>query len=446
MATEFQAIGNYQMGVGFDAEAKRALDGFAPAASMQSRDLAHQRRVTEAARLYAAVLSGREDPVMFREAMSPRHPAIIQYLAETYPGIYGRSGNIGLREAMSTTDYKALFLDVLDRKYYGTWAGFPIATEPLCRVSTLNDFRPVDRYLADGAVSAFKPVAVSSPAPESAVTGPVPQGGSVLATADTAALQYQPKAYQAEMSTNWQARVNDDLGMLNDNINRLVLSGNRGICRFITGLFFDANGPNASLYTSGFGNQIITANAASVNNPPLGVQGLMDGFKILAGMLDSNGEPILINGKVTVVYGPAYAATAQNLQNMLTNQISVEGGLGGSGTFPSQYVQTNNWVVQGMNWIMDPYIPLIATSKKLSWLMVCDPNSQNRPAVEIGYLKGFRTPQMYRRLPTMQRVGGGVEDVMGNYDTMRDDVKIIGVFGGRGIDGRTTVGSNGGGT
>lgn len=445
LTSEFSQTGNYNMGVGFDQAAHQALEGFRPIS--RKRDPVHNRRVTEAARLYIDAVNGDLDPFLFKQALQPTHEVYARHLESLYPGLMPQ-GQIGLREAMSTTDYKALFQDVLDRKYYGTWTGFPIVNEGLCRVQDLQDFRPVDRYLADDAVSPFVPVAIGSPAPQHALSGPVPQGGATLATADTAALQYQPKAYQSEMAVNWQALVNDDLGIFNENMARLALQGKRGIAKFITGLFFDANGPNASLYTAGFGNIINIANGASVNNPPLNAQGLQDALKVLAKMKDSSGEPILITGRMKLVHGPALVATVNNLMNALTAQVSVEGGTVNASGFPSQFIQVNNWLVRNMDPIMDPYLPIVVSGANTdrAWAIVVDPNGENRPAVELGYLKGFRTPQLFTKVPNIQRMGGGIETTMGDYDSFTQRMKIIGVFGGRGIDGRTTVGSNGSGS
>ena len=49
-------------------------------------------------------------------------------------------------------------------------------------------------------------------------------------------------------------------------------------------------------------------------------------------------------------------------------------------------------------------------------------------------------------MPNTMRVGGGVDETMGNFDTMDNDTKIVSVFGGTVIDGRSAVGSTGAGT
>ena len=412
---------------------------------------ANSRRVLEAAKLYRDCLMGREHPMMIQEAMNPKHDWAIRHLMEHYPGLYGDPGGryMGLRETMSVTDYQALYVDVLDRMYYGYYNTYPIPNKPLCKVHSLRDFRLVSRYLYDGMVTPF--TAIDPAANPSRATrdlfGPTPQNGATLGPAtSTAPIQYQPQAYQAATAVNWRAFVNDDLGIFQDISMRLAMAATRGIHKFITGKFFDTAGPSSTLYTSGYNNIINTTNGATVNNPDLSAQGVSDGLKVLAGMRDAGGDPIMVGGKIYICYGPAYTAAAQNLKRALTIQLSVEGGNQNTQGFPTQFANVENWIMNDIELIMDPYIPLVATGAKKSWIMVVDPNGLNRPAVELGFLSGYETPQMYRKMPNTLNVNGGVETLMGDFYTMDQETKVIGVFGAAQIDGRGTVGSNGTGT
>lgn len=402
-------------------------------------------RVFEAARLYADVLQGRIDPIFLREAMQPTHAAFVNFLAESYPGIYGDPGGrqVSLRETMSVTDYQALFVDVLDRMYYGFYNAYPIVNKPLVKVHPLRDFRLVSRYLLDGVVTPFTAMDAAAPPPQRALIGPNPQDGSPATS--TAPIQYQPELYQAMTSVNWRAFVNDDLGIFRDLANRLAIAGNRGISKFITGLFFQSTGLNTSLYQTGYHNIINKANGAASNNPPLSIQGIQDALKVLAGMRDSTGDPILITGKMYLVHGPALKATAENLMNQRGSFVQTEGGTGNAQGFPTQFLEVNNWAIQNMTPVMDPYIPIVVTgsAQNTAWAIVVDPNSQNRPCVEVGFLNGYETPQIYQKLPNTQRMGGGVDAMMGDFYSMDQDMKIVGVFGGTQIDGRSTVGSSG---
>lgn len=411
----------------------------------------YEVRVLEMARLFRDCLEGTTKWYYFQEALQPSDPGVAFLLNERYPGLMprGQAQGFGLREVMSVSDYQALFVDVLDRLYYGYYNAYPIVNLPLVRQHDLRDFRLVSRYLLDGLVTPFTAMDAAAPSPEQALSGPVPQDSATSPTTNTAPIQYQPTLYQSRASVNWRAYVNDDLGIFRDIANRLAISANRGINLFITKLFFQSSGLNTNLFQSGYRNLITTTYGAASNNPALSQQGLQDAFKVLAGMRDSSGYPILITGKPHLYYGPSLYATVQNLMSSNRSFIQVEGGTGNAQGFPSQFVEAANWAMQNMVPIMDPMIPIVVSNGSVgqtAWCIVMDPDSQNRPAVEVGFLNGFKTPQLYRRMPNTARVGGGIDEAMGNFDSMDNDMKIVSVFGGTQIDGRSCVGSTGQGS
>ena len=162
---EFTSVGTYDFS---GVENHESLKGFTIA--RRAADARHRRRVNEAARLYADVLNGIEEPYMIREAMNPRKEVLVTYLAEKYPGLYASPTGkmLGLRETMSVTDYQALFVDVLDRMYYGFYNAYPIVNKSLVKVHTLRDFRVVSRYLLDGLVTPLTSMDAAAPPPQRA--------------------------------------------------------------------------------------------------------------------------------------------------------------------------------------------------------------------------------------------------------------------------------------
>lgn len=428
-----------------------AIQGFA--AAKRQASAIRESRIRAASKLYADCLSGRMEPFFMKQAMQPTHPVFVQYLQENgYGNLYrdDSSGRLlGLRETMATSDYQALYVDVLDRLYYGTYNDYPIVNKPMVKMHQLRDFRLVSRYLLDGMVSPMTAIDPAAPPQQTAMSGPVPQDGSTFPTTNTAPLQYAPLLYQAMASVNWSAFVNDDLGIFRDIAVRLAIQANRAIAKFITSFFVDANGPNALLYTTAYKNKIIVANGAASANPALGVQGVVDALKVLARQRDSSGQPIMITGKMYCYYGPSNYAVAMNLKNQLSVFLSNEGGGANAQGFPTQFLQVNNWAIQNMEFIMDPYIPIVCTTSGTQdtlWGIVVDPMSQNRPCVEVGMLTGFETPQMFQKVPNTMRMGGGVDPMMGDFNSMNQDTKIVTVMGGSQIDGRSTVASTGQGT
>ena len=409
----------------------------------------HRRRVNEAMRLYCDAIVGKVDPLMLREAINPRTPYIVNELARRYPGIYGDPGGryLGLRETMSVTDYQALYVDVLDRLYYGYYNDYPITNMGLVRKHTLRDFRQVSRFLLDGIVGPVTAVDPAAPPQQRALSGPVPQDGATYPTTNNAPIQYQPLLYHVMASINWRAFVNDDLGIFKAVAWRLAMSMRMSLAKFITGFYAQASGLNTTLYSSGYNNIINVANGASVNNPPLGAQGLMDAMKVLAKQKDSAGNPILVTGRLKLWFGPSLIAVANNLLKSIDLQVAVEGGSQNAQGFPTQFLRTNpDWLMSNIDLVLDPWIPLVCTTagvQNTMWGLTVDPESVERPATELGLLAGFEEAQLFSKVPNTQRMGGGTDAMMGDFNTLDQDIKAMQVWGGTNIDGRTTCASTG---
>jgi hypothetical protein len=317
----------------------------------------------------------------------------------------------------------------------------------LVRQHTLRDFRLVSRDLLDGIVGPVTAVDPAAPPQQRALSGPVPQDGATYPTTNTAPIQYQPLLYHVMASINWRAFVNDDLGIFKDVAKRLAMSMRMSLAKFITTFYTDANGPNATLYKAGYNNIINQANGASVNNPPLGAQGLMDAMKVLAKQKDSAGNPILVTGRLKLWFGPSLIAVANNLQKSIDLQVAVEGGSQNAQGFPTQFLRTNpDWLMSNIDLVLDPWIPIVCTTtgvQNTMWGLTVDPESVDRPATEIGLLQGFETAQLFSKVPNTQRMGGGVDAMIGEFNSLDQDIKAMQVWGGTNIDGRTTVASTG---
>ena len=301
---------------------------------------------------------------------------------------------------------------------------------PLVKKSQLRDFRNAKRFMMDGMMTPFTVVDELAPVPQRSVSQRTP-------------ITYAPSKYEAGTAISWEAVINDDLGIFTDVPQRLAIGARRTLHKFITGLFFDVNGPNASLFNAANANQVTVANGAINNNPALSIAGLQDAMTVMMGQKDLGGDPIEIPGQLFLVVGPALYVTAQNLLKQLIADINVAGGTA------TQRVRINNWIVGNMTPIMDPYMPIVMTAagiKSTAWALVADPASQGRPAVEVGFLNGYDTPQLYQKVPNTMRIGGGVEPMLGDYNTMATELKALIVFGGTQLDGRSAVASNGSGT
>lgn len=418
-------------------------------------------RVREAMRLFIDTANGSDKdgravgPEFLREAIFPRTEYVVRELARRYPGLYGDPGGrmvgnrVGLRETMSVTDYQALYVDVLDRIYYGYYNDYPVDELQLVKKHSLRDFRLVSRFLLDGIVAPMTGVDPAAPPQQRALVGPTPQDNATYPGTNTAPIQYQPLLYHTMASINWRAFVNDDLGIFKDVPQRLSMAARMTIAKYITGFLVNSTGLNSTLYKAAYNNLITVAAGASVNNPAFSAQGMMDAIKILAAMTDAAGNPILVTGRLKVWFGPQLVAVANNLKKTMSAQISVEGGNFNTQGFPTQFLNVNpDWLFDRMDMVLCPWIPQIitngtATTKNTAWGIIVDPESVQRPAIEFGQLQGYEQPQLFSKVPNTQRLGGGVDPMLGDFNTMDNDVKILTVFGGVVIDGRTAVASTG---
>lgn len=401
---------------------------------MEFLDLLESFRAQDAhiERLYT-----RQDGVGVRGAVARRRsPRYLAQLAEAAAlvekAMVSRRAALMFQEAMSTDDFPLLFGDILDRQLLANYQETPQTFRQWCRIGTVPDFRAVKRFTIDGGQGLLDEVAQSAPYPEVALS--------------EGKYEYSVKKYGRRMPFTWEAMINDDMGALRDVPARFGRAARRSEEYFATGLVADANGPHASLYTAGNKNQIIVANGAVNANPVLGAAGLQDAWTVLASQLDADGQPILIDMAVLMV-PPALEVTANNLLKADTLSIGIVGQGAVSAALPEQRLLVSNWMRSRVTLVVNPYLPIISTTNgNTSWYLFASP-SVGRPAVEIGFLRGHETPEMFLATPNAQRIGGGGEDPLnGNFENDSIDYKVRHVFGGVRMDPKSTVASNGSGS
>lgn len=395
-------------------------------------NLQHQRRVLGAAEVWADFTEGRLDPFYMRQAFKLTESGAFNHLCRRYPMVF--------RETMSTSDFSALTADVLDRQLLGDYTEVPIPVLPLCQKATLQDFRNKKIFIFDGMETPFAAVAELQDLPLRDMSQRTP-------------ITYAPLKYEAGAKISWEAVINDDLGVFRDTSQRLARGARRTKHKFITGLYSSATGPNSTLFTTAFANQVIITNGAATNNPALSIQALNDAMTVFMNQVDAGGDPIEIPGQMFLVVGPSLYVTANNIMHQLSVDINVVGGTSqtsGSGAtqtlFNAQRVKVDNWIIGNLSVIMDPYLPIVTTSagvKTTQWYIFADPASQGRPALQIGDLRGYDTPQLYEKVPNTMRSGGGVEPLLGDFRSMSTEFKALLAFGGVQMDGRSAVASTG---
>lgn len=390
------------------------IDEVALAGFDRRRRQFREAQVAVAAEFMADLLTGRVPLYYLREALTCRTPALVRSIMDNYPGI------IRVSESMTTSDFPNLTGDVLDRMLLGRFREFPAPWRRFMKVNpNLRDFRTVDRFAVDGLEGQW---------------GDVPEGDEITygELAETP-YSYAPKKYAKGAKLSFEMIMNDDLGAFEDIPDRLGRGGARTIAKFATSLYVDANGPHASLYTVGNGN-IVTG------NPALSITALGTAWGILMNQTDSDGEPIVLESVILTV-PPALEITARNIVNATQIFMTNTGGASG------QEMQVNNWFGSRFSVEVDPYIPIVASvaDGNTSWYLFGNPNT-GRPALEMGFIRGFAEPQLYQKTANSSRVGGGIDQEAGDFGTMSQEYKGVVAFGGVRLDPKTTVASEGDGS
>lgn len=325
-------------------------------------------------------------------------------------------------EAMSTDDFPLLFGDIIDRSLVAAYQEYPADIMTIADQRRVRDFRTAKRFAIDGGEGQLEKVGQLSEYPE----------GKLSETAD----EFSVDKYGKRLGFSWEDFVNDDLDAFRDAPMRLGKGARRSEQKFLTGLYVDANGPHATLYTAAAGNIIVVG---GTTNPTLTTDNLEGALTQLAQSTDEDGEPIFVGGAVLVV-PIALESTARRILD--TTEFRVTDGDGNVRTV------SGNAVSRNLRLVVDPYYSTVATTNgDTSWHVFADPG-EGRPALEFDHLIGHEQPEIWVRTADAQRIGGGtVGPDSGSFDTDSIDYRVRHVWGGgRRINtgGRkATVASNG---
>jgi hypothetical protein len=168
-------------------------------------------------------------------------------------------------------------------------------------------------------------------------------------------------------------------------------------------------------------------------------------FAVFGNMRDADGEPITIESAELVV-PPSLEVVAMNIINATEIWVTTGSGDLAGGT-AAQQVHVANWVRNKLRISVNPYIPVVASSANgsTSWFIFASPQS-GRPALEVGFLRGYEQPGLYRKASNTMRVGGGIEDSLGDFDSGEVQYKGMHIIGGTRLSPIMAVASNGSGS
>lgn len=311
-----------------------------------------------------------------------------------------------LKEAMTTSDFPALFADIFDRQLLGEYQATTPTWQNYLRRGVVSDFKGAKRFAVDGAEGILPEVDEREEYPEEPLTEAF----------DTLTV----KKHGRRIDLSWEMQVNDDLDAFRRNPARLARAAQRTETFHAVSLFTDENGPHPDLYGVGYNNVV-------PGNPPLSIESLQAAYSLLSQQVDEDGEPIVIE-MVELVVGPALEVAAENILNATALWV----GEGAPGvTAPGQTLQTGNWMKGRLRLNVEPYIPAIAKTANgaSSWFMFASPGT-GRNAAELAFLRGNEQPALYQRVPNAQRIGGGGGTVQESFEDDSVAWRVRHVLGG----------------
>lgn len=324
-----------------------------------------------------------------------------------------------VRENLTTSDFPNLFGDVLSRELLGNYKAYQSSWPAYARRGQVPDFRQVKRFTIEGGQGILPEVKERSPYPAAYITEGANYG-------------YRVTKRGERVPFSMEAIINDDLGALKDIPVRMGVSAARSEDMFIASLFMTSAGPSTSYFSTGNKNQIIQANGAANNNPALSTDALDDVYRVAGNMRDSDGQPILVE-KFTLVIPPQLSVVAKKIMRATEVRVNPGATTGTQPTVPNFYRDDFDVVV-------NPYLPIINTTNGASaWYVFANP-ANGRPAMEVGFLRGYEAPQIMMKASNQMIVGGGLTDpTMGDFETDAVEYKVRHIFGGTLLDPKLSL-------
>jgi hypothetical protein len=364
-----------------------------------------------------------------RRSQTREYRQRLTHLVRLYQGtIEGdRRATFAFQEAMSRSDFTYLFGDVIDRQLLAAYQTRPVQWPSYAKRGRVRDFRTVKRFTLDGGEAVLNKVKELAPYKNRAVTD-----GSY---------SYAVEKYGDQIAVSWETMVNDDLDALMDLPTRLGNAARRTEERFAAALFSGTAGPDATFFSTAHKNIINTTVIGSTvtPNPALTIVGLQQAMQVMGQQLDTDGGPIYVEG-VTLVVPPALEVAANNIVNA-TEIVAATGGGDGTG---NDQLRVANWMRNRVSVVVNPWLPIInTTSGNTAWYLFANPNV-GRPSMELGFLTGHETPELWVKSPNAMRVGGGpVAPEEGDFEHDAIQYRVRMVLGGTLMDYKSSVASSG---
>lgn len=345
-------------------------------------------------------------------AIAPRrrntNPQYLTRLAETAT-LVGRAFDgdrramLTIQESLTTSDFPKLFGDVLDRELLAQYQQVTPIWPQFARRTVVRDFRPKHYLDLLGGRASLDLVKERGEYPARNLT--------------EADYNLTVVKYGARLPLTWEMIVNDDLDAFRTAPERLAQAARVTEDKLATGLIATATGPNTAFFNA--------APGGAVGTVPLTTDNVTAALTTITTRKDSDGNPVMIDSVVLMV-PPALEVVANTIVN--AQLIRTKSA--------NQDIEVGNWLSGRISVVVNPWLSVIDTSGKsaATWYLLPAP-SIARPALTMGFLRGFETPDLRVKADTGQRVGGGnVPAEEGSFDTDDIQYRIRHVTGGTTLD------------
>lgn len=323
------------------------------------------------------------------------------------------------REAITTAELGTYFGDVIDRVVLARYQQWIPEFRRYVKTGTFSDLTRNNRQVQFGGGDE--------------ILGRVGQGGPYPVRGVTPReFAWGGYKYGADFRIFWETMLADDLNGLRDLPDVLASAARATEAKFATELFVDANGPHASLFTVGNGNKGTAA---------LSITSLQAGITAMAEMRDPvSGNPLMNRARYLVV-PPSLEITAREIVESATVTYAATAGA-------AVPLATANIVSKlGLEVLVNPWIPLIATVNPDSWFLFAEPNAgplgPGLAAVEFDTLRGMDRPLLLQERASHQLPGGGA-DPRGELNAVdTGSYRVIHCMGGSRLFPQAAYGSDG---
>ena len=312
-----------------------------------------------------------------------------------------------IREALTTSDFPALFGDVLYRQLLGKYNATPPVWKQFVKSGLLNDFRTSYRFRIWGGESVLDAVPQETNYP--------------LSKRSEIRYAIAAKKYGREFDIDWESIVSDDLGALQDTPERFAKAATRTEHYLVTSKYANNVGTHMVETTpwteAALFQKATTPTAANCVATALAVESLTTAYQAMLAFVDQESSPIN-NAPKYLVVPPALQLTAQKILTSAWVQK-----FDSDNAYPVANALNN----LGLQLVVDPWLPIIDTTNgQTGWYLFADP--AEIPVLEFDHLQGHEVPEIAMKASNKIAVGGApMSPMSGDFDndTIKYRVRIV---------------------